>query len=200
MSLPRTFTFTGADGTDLVTYDAAFSYSGAGLNLMSISSNTIKGNGASVENLAVVSGETFNADHYAEAKVAAVGSRIKGLCGRMDGLGNGYAYYGQGPASYGNQYLMVEILRTPTQLATVGTQMVLNKLIRLECVGNAQTCKHDGSTVLTGSDGTYSTGKPGLAFRDQSTAATLDDLTVDNIGGGGAATPSGRRSLLGVGT
>lgn len=193
MVLPRTFTFTGANGTDLVTYDAAFSYSGGGLNSMGITSNTIQGIGASVENLAVVSGETFNTDHYAEAKVTQVGSRNKGVCGRMDGSGNGYAFYGKGPSSYGNRYLVIEVLRTPTTLSSDSSPMLINKLIRLECVGSAQTCKHDGVTVLTGSDATYSSGKPGLAFPSQSTAATLDDLVVDDLGAAPSGQPTMRR-------
>src|SRR5947208_1374225 len=100
MALPRTFAFTAADGTDLVTYSSAFAYSKpSGSAGMQILSNHVLGQVASVENLAIVNGETFNADHYAEAKVVAIGSRKKGLTGRMDTVGNGYAFYGKGPSS-----------------------------------------------------------------------------------------------------
>ena len=187
MALPRTFAFTAADGTDLVTYDSAFAYSGSGSNAIDIASNQAEGAGFSVENLAVVSAETFNADQYAQATVGvAINGRKKGLCARMDGSGNGYVWYGSGASSYGNMYIMLEVLRTPTQLGSYGNPFLTGKVVRLECSGTSIIGKHDGVARVTVTDSTYSSGKAGLAFQGAGGSSSLDDLEVGNLGGGGA--------------
>ncbi len=182
MALPRTFTFTAADGTDLVTYDSAFAYSGAGLNAIDVVSNAVKGNGASVENIAVVNAETFNNNQYSQGVVAvALNGRLKGLCARMDGSGNGYVWYGAGPASYGNMYMMLEILRVPTQIGTYGASFAPTKTARMECNGTTIIGIFDGTTRVSVTDATYSSGKAGLAFRGSGGAANMDDLEVGNL-------------------
>ncbi len=189
MALPRTFAFTGADGTDLVVYDSAFAYAGAGLNAIALTSNHVAGNGYSVENLAVVDAETFNNDQYAQGVVAlALNARTKGVCARMSSLGSGYVWYGYGPSSYGGMLLVLEVLRVPTTLGSYGSSFLVNKIVRLECSGTTMTGLHDGVARVTVTDSTYASGKAGLAFQTAGGGSELDDLEVGNLAA--AATPS----------
>lgn len=180
MALPRTFNFTAADTTDIVSYDAAFAYSGSGLNSLQIISNQLFGIGASIWNMAVVNGETFNTDQYAEARITTqTNGRQKAVCARLDNLGNGYAWIGSD--QYTTSMLAVMTLRTPVQIGSAGTAFHLNDVIRIEVTGTSIVGKINGSTDVTTTDSTYSSGKAGIGLYGSGGGTALDDFTVDSI-------------------
>lgn len=187
MSLPRTYAnFNGTNGDDLVTDYPSFTYS---VGTFKINSNAAYPASASSESMAYVSGETFTADHYAQGVIDLASSRYKGVGVRITGSGNGYAYYGQG-TTYGTRKLIRNAGGSPTELASAASQFATGDTAYLEAVGTALTAKRNGSTDLTATDSTYSTGSAGLTGRDLDFAATarMRSLVVDNIGGGGGAT------------
>lgn len=184
MALPRTYsTFAGADGTDFVAGNSSFSYT---KGTFTMSSGHPYPSTSSSENLAIVSAETFTAEQFSECVIDQTSSRRKGVFCLGDGSGNGYAFYGQG-TSYGTTQLIKEVVGSPTQLGSTSTYFHAGDTVRLECSAStpSQTCKLNGTTTISGTDATFSSGKAGISGRDNSAFAQIRTLLVGNLGSSG---------------
>ena len=98
----------------------------------------------------------------------------------QDGAFSGYGAY----ASSGDVKIIEWNAGTPTTHYTVSAYSV-NDVIRLEITGSTIVLKKNGSVVTTITDGTYTTGKPGLSGFGNSTESRGDGWTAGSISGGG---------------
>lgn len=87
-----------------------------------------------------------------------------------------------------------------TQIGSGSTIPTLGQIAYLSMVGTTITYKLDGTTQASVTDSTIASGQAGAFGAASTNNAIFDDWEGGDFGGGGAATPSNRRSLLGVGT
>jgi len=207
MSLPRTFSsFTAADGTHLTAFDAVF-YDV--FNAVGIQANRAVGVGNTADANITAVNETFSNDQFAEAVIGASdnssGTSVYiGVAVRCGGPGSGNGY----PLTSSRQglaYLLSYSGGVSSVLASTSTQAQPGDTIRLEVSGTSITALLNGSSwsgLGTVTDSTYASGKGAIASYRGSSTDGLSSFTTGNLGGGGgaAATPSNRKSLLGVGT
>lgn len=132
------------------------------------------------DNVACLSGITFNANHYAQATIHLAGGYSSGheveLYVRMNISAHsvtGYEFY-QGN---GNQ---VEIVRWNgalddfTVIATANHSPTDGDVMRLEASGSTITAYINGSQVMQVTDTTWATGHAGMGFNPWDTVVTLN--------------------------
>ncbi|OGE98126.1 MAG: hypothetical protein A3G89_01015 [Candidatus Doudnabacteria bacterium RIFCSPLOWO2_12_FULL_42_9] len=161
-----------------------------GSSTFAISTNTVYSTtGASSDSLARWIGSSFGNDHYAEMTIAAAAAdpAYIGVAVRVQDSGmSGYV----ANCSSTN----IKLLEWNAGAETVhytGTACAVNDVIRLEVTGSSFVLKVNGSTVTTLTDATYSSGKPGLSGRDNSTGTRGDNWTAGTASGGGGSGGSG---------
>lgn len=189
-ALPVTDAFTASDGSGLADYSASWTQTSSGFGIYN---NSVQAGGG--ETLALWNADAFANDQYAQGKFTAlVPDGMVGVAVRLDGSANGYACTTNFLATG------LEIRRMATGTATIigaysGTVSV-NDVVRLEVVGNALTCKLNGTTRIGPvTDTNYATGSAGLAGYSGNTYNTrLDDWEGGDLAGGAA--PVVRRKIV----
>lgn len=138
---------------------------------------------------AYYSGTSFPADQWAEG---VIGSRVHpgadegaGPSVRMTSTGSAYGYFVQGGATDTRLYLYNGV-NGYTQLGTTAGSVGSGDTLRLEIVGTSLTVKKNGSTYITATDSTLSTGAAGLWLTGASlaTSGSLDSWQAGDFEAG----------------
>lgn len=185
MTLPATDNFTAANGTDLVTYNASWTYNGG---VFAINSNAVYSNSAGIETGAHWNADAFNNDQYAQGVCAIIAAlRWIGVAVRCHASAQTYyGYYG----SNADRYLFKEVAATWTQIGSAGGAFIAADVIRLEVSGTTLTPKLNGSTDATigaQTDSAISSGSAGISGSSLSTVVSLDDWEGGNLGAAAGA-------------
>jgi hypothetical protein len=146
---------------------------------LTISSNTAIGAANGQEN-AFWNASSFSADQYAEETLATVGANGHGVgpevraSGSTAGTANWYSCLELG----GSGILLRRGLNgVATNLVITPVTITSGDVIRIEVVGNAITCKQNGTVINTATDSNLTSGSPGME-------AFSNDWTLDNWSGG----------------
>jgi hypothetical protein len=127
---------------------------------------------------------TFSNDQHAQI------SPVSGLYGvivrHQASTSSGYLYFKNVA-----QDLLYRIDSGSFNLLTSTTTAAATTSVRLDATGTTLTCSADGTTTITFTEGTYTSGQPGMALND---TAVLDNFL------GGPATGLGAPTPVGIGT
>lgn len=158
-ALPVTDTFTGVTGTPLPTYNASWVQP---TGSFIIDSNAARPQVSANYSLDVWTGDSFNANQYAEATLGGLQTlTYVGPAVRMNsGTGSCYILIADG-----TDILLQKLTAGAftSNLATVSSATTSGDVLRLEITGSNLTAKKNGSTVLTATDSGFATGAAGIA-------------------------------------
>jgi hypothetical protein len=127
-------------------------------------------------------GQTFNADQFSRATIASLDGNGVGVLVRLAGAGvdTGYLYFCSTASS--SRVLQKRVAGASTTLATAsGGSCAVNDVIELDVVGTSLIALHNGTVDLSVSDGSISSGAPGVAAYN--TTTTSADTVKNWIGG-----------------
>lgn len=189
MSLPATEAFTGTTAL-----------SGSWTlqkNSVSCVVNEGAGGTAGDDNFALWTADTFNNDQYSQVAVGSTyGADYIELPVRASGSNNEYLLYWN---VTGHITISKYVSGTQTDLQDTLGSGASGDVIKIECTGTSVKAYKNGAQIgTTVTDSSLSSGSAGCG--SYGTTSRFDNWQGGNVGGGGAATPSNRRSLLGVGT
>lgn len=192
-ALPFTDAFGSANGTLLTTHSANWT-------VPTSTTVTIQGGAVGCTNGSAicygrVNSETFSDDQYGQCVVKTpLANYYQGPHVRLTGSGTG----GYKFVVDDNEFLLQEINSSggdSVLTSTTGT-VNANDILYLEAVGTTLTAKVNGITKLTITDGTWTTGYPGVGGYNTVTTSTTrcDDFEAGNVSAGGS--PSRKRSAV----
>jgi hypothetical protein len=173
MSIPATDAFTAADNTVLTTYSANWTMNNS---TMAITSNAVRGNGVSTDEMAHWNADIFATDQYSQSVLAGTpNGDNKGPCVRCASSAfTGYAFY-----AFDTVLQLYKISAGSFVLiASTSVSPSAGDLLRLEVIGNTLRCYRNGSLIsaLNGTDSTITSGFAGIATYSSSTGFRLDDF------------------------
>lgn len=185
-ALPASDSFVAGSDQALTTYSASWTYA-TGAWTVSAADGAVGPASASAETGAFWNADAFSADQVSTVVInkrdaeAAIGPGV-----RMSTGGNYYGAY----TNTTDSYLFKMVSGTWTQLAT-GAAWPNSATVELSAVGTALTVKVNGSTALTASDGTLSSGAAGIVgYHNSFALANISSWSGNNVGGGSPATLS----------
>lgn len=193
-ALPFTDGFGSANGTLLTTHSANWT-------VPTSTTVTIQGSAVGCTNNAGicygrVNSETFADDHYAQCVVKTpLPNYYQGPHVRLPGSGTG----GYKFVVDDNEFLIQEINSGGSDAVLTSTTGTVNAndILYLEAVGTTLTAKVNGTTKLTTTDATWTTGYAGVGGYNQVTTVTTrcDDFEAGNVSAGSSA-PIRRRPIM----
>ena len=138
-----------------------------------ISSNAAVGTALNTWTGAYYSGQTWNADQFAQATISVTGAAnlALGPAVRGSASGNYYQFWcntGSGAS------LDKFVAGARTVLTTAGAACAVNDVMRLEVVGSTLRAYYNGALLITWTDSALTSGSPGVAFYNNSTAALVN--------------------------
>jgi hypothetical protein len=156
-----------------------------GSNDIGISSNAAVGTVNGQTSSAYWNADTFAADQYCEVTLSLFPNITwMGPMVRMStSANNGYSAQAERSGSTTLKLYRTDAGSTTQIGSTYTGSVVQGDVIRIEVEGDTITLKQNGTTRVTATDSTYTTGQAGLWIFTNSTARTLDDWTAGNIGG-----------------
>lgn len=181
-ALPASDAFTAADGTNLTTYSANWTYNTAS-SVFQINSNGLVTAQAAFEGAAFWNADTPNTDHYTEATVAAIGlGDYIGLSVR-NGASTAQTFYDYISDSGDGSYLGKYNAGVYTQLGTTGAVFTTSLAIRLEANGTSIRPMRAGVTADIGAqtDAALSNQRFGVAGYDTGILSRIDDWVGNNL-------------------
>lgn len=160
-----------------------------------ITSNTARGGGGGSFTSAYYGGAASSADQFSEATIAVLANGDNAVAVRHHTSNDQYyMVYNQGSGGI-NIFLRNG---SYTNLGSVGGTIAVGDVIRAEISGSTITAKQNGVTLGSKSDGTLTTGQPGIVTFNNN--AGWDDWSGGDLGGagGGAAVRVSTLTLMGV--
>ena len=125
----------------------------------SVASNTVYGNNSGANSLAYWNAYDPGADQYSQATLTSVGAGSpQGPAVRIQ-TGSTSGYYCKCTSASCQLYRMDS--GTESFLGTSAPNAA-GDVIKLNITGSSLTCYKNGSSIITATDSTYSTGKPGI--------------------------------------
>lgn len=160
-----------------------------------IVSNQAKFNSGAVGFLqSVYSGVTWTANHYAQVKLITLASTKDMGCvvrggGTSDATVTGYLFVvndNDAAVTLGSSIRCgIYKINGTSSVTLLGSNFTLtlnaNDVIYLEIVGSTLIAKVNGTTQQTTSDGTFTTGSPGIYMSSSGNTCTLDDFSAADI-------------------
>jgi hypothetical protein len=184
MTRPASDTFSGTDGQNLTDYNSNWVLNSG---TFQIQSSSFRSAAASTECAARWNDITgFAADQYSQIKFIRI-TDAPTYAGPAVRLANGPATYYGYYSNYYERYLLKNINGTVTYLASFGTQVNDQSLMRLEISGSTLTPKIDGSmdsALGAHSDSALASGWAGICgwWGGFGNGSRGDDFLADNIG------------------
>lgn len=151
---------------------ANWTQAGGTMGNMSLISNAVAG-GSAYGMMMVYTAGSFSDDQYSQCKMLVAeqtGPTVRG----STSAAQGYTFW---PRS-GGGVTLTEWTSGPTKTEIAydaGVSLSANDILRIEISGSNITCKVNGSTVLTHSDSTTASGRPGIGGSYSESTASLDD-------------------------
>jgi hypothetical protein len=185
MSVLASDTFTRADAT---TLGANWGSSGGLGTSCGIVSNqvdvTVTGSRCGNTYTAV----TWPDDHYSKATVVALPSNTWAVLVRMQvGASRNYYAAGVNPNDFGDSQTRIwkEVAGVETGLATSGTvDITAGSVVELDIQSTTLTCKVDGITKVSVTDGSFPSGTPGILLQHTAiNVGLLDNWEGGDFGG-----------------
>lgn len=159
---------------------------------------------ASADSYLTWTADTFTADHYSQIVVANnpgspatnyVYLLVRTPNSSGSGDPDGYLFWTDGQS---DSALNVYAGGSSSALAIDNTiTYTAGDVFKLECVGSMITAYKNGTSILSASDGTYTSGFPGIGAWQASSGVLLGSFEADNASGGspGVHTVSGSGSF-----
>lgn len=167
---------------------------GAGLSTLS---NQLGATSGGNDGAARVTAGTFPDDQYAQFTVKTVGGSDGGPAVRMDASGNCYFCTSFNGTDIQLYKLVAGSFTGPLVTPFTGTYAV-NDVLRLEAQGTTIRLKKNGVTILTVTDTSLTTGRPGAFIFDGTMRG--DDFEAGDFNTGSTISPSGLSSAAVFGT
>lgn len=187
MALPRSETYTAANGTNLTTLSFT-----ANQGAFAVNTNAAYSNSSGTETGNHDNANTYNNNQYAQGTLVALGGPWIGLAVRAHA--SAVTWYGLYSNS-ANDYTMYKMVAgTWTALGTAAPAAV-NDVIYLEANGTAILAKKNGANSFGGAvtDSAISSGSAGLAGYDTGTGSRVDTTEFGNLGAATTSLPPMRR-------
>jgi hypothetical protein len=183
VSLPATESFDYANWTDLTSDNPAWQLM-IGETIYILSSQA-KGSGAEWD-VAIWGTDPFNANQYAQVAGSTWGDWAP--CGVVvrASPGSGGSFYGFLSDAQMGAMLIKYANGTVTTLASTGTSLPANALMRLEAEGTTLRAYSNGTLMSWGAitDSSLSSGSAGIAFNGSANGALLDNWAGGNLSSG----------------
>ena len=136
-----------------------------------------------------VTGTTQTAAQYIQGTINDVGSsRYFTFMLRGSGADGTRAAYEVSVGGTNELYIEEVAAGTGTNLATGSFTLANGDVVRAEAEGTALRLKINGTTRLSTTDGTLTSGLTGLSIYHDSGLPTIDNVEAGDIGGGGGGT------------
>ena len=194
-ALPATDAFTAANGTDLTTYSANWTYN---TGAMQINTNAVAPNTGGNQSMAHWNADAFADDQYSELTVAAITSAVYIGPAVRCSVALIVGYYIEVDSADG-MYLFKQIAAVETQLGSKTAVVVANDVLRLTATGTTISPKKNGASTGTPGDQTdasIASGSAGINGYDAGTGSRMDTWTGNNVSAAGAVGPLLRGRLV----
>jgi hypothetical protein len=179
VALPIAKDFTAANGTALTTYDSNFQNNSGAL---AINTNSVHPNSAFNEIGVRWNGDSFNADQYSQATLAAKPASNSFFIGvgcrhAAAGTASYYLYYTANTETWFGKL----VGGTFTAFGAVMGGRSVGEVLRIEAEGTTIRAKINGAQQRAQTDSALASGAAGLTGYEQSTTLRLDDWEAGNV-------------------